>query len=69
MELNISKCKAMHVDKKNPGITYTMNSYSDNLTRTLKILLIFKTKAIAFVLKIGFEDSVDFSRFWHLILT
>ena len=43
MELNISKFKAMHVDKKNPGITYTMNSYSDNLTRTLKILLIFKT--------------------------
>jgi len=30
MELNISKCKVMHVGKKNPEITYTMNNYSDN---------------------------------------
>ena len=30
MELNISKCKVMHIGKKNPNTTYTMRNYSDN---------------------------------------
>jgi len=39
MELNISKCEVMHIGKRNPEITYTMNNYSNNQPTPLLITI------------------------------
>lgn len=36
MELNISKCKVMHIGKKNPKHIYTMQNYSNNIATPLE---------------------------------